>query len=180
MYIISIVKNTKNIMKISSEEIKSKVSGLAKEISLYYRDRLVDELCIIVPMNGGVPFAVDLLREITNPGADQIFISYVFDEDENWNFSGSKPKKNSSILIIEDIYDTGETLNNLIDYLHEEYSPSDLQIVVMLDKKIKKHNVVEIGWSGFDVEDTWVYGYGMDDENGTLRQLSYISDEKKD
>ena len=180
MYIISIVKNTKCIMKISSKEIKSKVSELAKEISTYYRDRSVDELCIIVPMNGGVPFAVDLLREITNPGADQIFISYVFDEREDWNFSGSKPKKNSSILIIEDIYDTGETLNNLIDYLHEEYSPSDLKIVVMLDKKIKKHNVVEIAWSGFDLEDTWVYGYGMDDENGTLRQLSYISDEKKD
>ena len=101
-------------MKISSEEIKSKVSELAKEISNYYRGRLVDELCIVVPMNGGVPFAVDLLREITNPGADQIFISYVFDEDENWNFSGSKPKNNSSILIIEDIYDTGETLSNLI------------------------------------------------------------------
>ena len=167
-------------MKISSEEIKSKVSELAKEISNYYRDRLADELCIVVPMNGGVPIAVDLLREITNPGADQIFISYVFDEDENWNFSGSKPKNNSSILIIEDIYDTGETLSNLIDYLHQEYSPSDLQIVVMLDKKIKKHKLVDIGWKGFDVEDTWVYGYGMDDENGTLRQLSYISDEERD
>ena len=39
-------------MKISSEEIKSKVSELAKEISNYYRDRLADELCIVVPMNG--------------------------------------------------------------------------------------------------------------------------------
>jgi len=166
-------------MKISSEEIKLKVSELAKEISIYYRDRLIEELCIIVPMNGGVPFAVDLLRKITNPGADKIFISYVFDEGNDWNFSGSKPKNNSSILVIEDIYDTGETLRNLLNYLGEKYSPSDIQVVVMLDKKIKKHNVIDISWKGFEVEDTWVYGYGMDDEKGTLRQLSYISDEKR-
>ncbi len=58
--------------------------------------------------------------------------------------------------------------------------PQIFKLQLCWNKKIKKHNVVEIGWSGFDVEDTWVYGYGMDDENGTLRQLSYISDEKKD
>ena len=37
-------------------------------------------------MNGGVPFAVDILREISNPGADKIFISYVLDKDNEWIF----------------------------------------------------------------------------------------------
>ena len=55
-------------MKISSENIKSKVSELSKSISTYYKENHVDELCVVVPMNGGVPFAVDILREISNPG----------------------------------------------------------------------------------------------------------------
>ena len=44
-------------------------------------------------------------------------------------------------------------------------------------KKIEKKSFVDIEWKGFDIEDTWVYGYGMDDENGTMRQVLYISDE---
>ena len=47
----------------------------------------------------------------------------------------------------------------------------------MLDKKIKKKSFVKIDWKGFDIEDTWVYGYGMDDQDGNNRQVSYISDE---
>ena len=126
-------------------------------------------------MNGGVPFSVDLLREISNP--EKIFISYVLDQDGKWFFSGSKPIKNSNILIVEDIYDTGETLRELIDYLNKIYEPKDLKTVVMLDKKIEKKSVVKIDWKGFDIEDTWVYGYGMDDETGNNRQVPFISDE---
>tara|TARA_B100000519_G_scaffold96449_1_gene83868 strand:+ start:262 stop:756 length:495 start_codon:yes stop_codon:yes gene_type:complete len=164
-------------MKISSENIKSKVSELSKSISTYYKENHVDELCVVVPMNGGVPFAVDILREISNPGADKIFISYVLDKDNEWIFSGSKPNNKSHILIIEDIYDTGETLNELINYLDTEYNPVEIKTVVMLDKKIEKKSFVDIEWKGFDIEDTWVYGYGMDDENGTMRQVLYITDE---
>ena len=85
------------------------------------------------------------------------------------DFSGSKPNNKSHILIIEDIYDTGETLNELINYLDTEYNPVEIKTVVMLDKKIEKKSFVDIEWKGFDIEDTWVYGYGMDDENGTMR-----------
>ena len=98
-------------------------------------------------------------------------------QDGKWFFSGSKPIKNSNILIIEDIYDTGETLRELIDYLNKIYEPKDLKTVVMLDKKIEKKSLVKIDWKGFDIEDTWVYGYGMDDEIGNNRQVPFISDE---
>ena len=81
-------------------------------------------------------------------------------------------------MIIEDIYDTGDTLSKLIQYLIDNYSPTDLKVVVMLNKRIKKNVEVDIDWCGFDIEDTWVYGYGMDDDKGTRRQLSFISDEK--
>jgi hypoxanthine phosphoribosyltransferase len=166
-------------LKISSTEITLKVEELAKEISAYYKSNFKNEkLSIIVPMNGGVPFAVDLLRKITHPGADKIFISYIFDEKNEWRFSGSKPNTNSPILIIEDIYDTGDTLSKLVGYLNDQYSPSDIQVVVMLDKLIKKHSVVDVKWKGFNVEDTWVFGYGMDDENGTMRQIPFIADKK--
>ena len=47
----------------------------------------------------------------------------------------------------------------------------------MLDKKIEKKSLVDIEWKGFDIEDTWVYGYGMDNEKGTMRQVLSISDE---
>ncbi|MFL2642557.1 MAG: phosphoribosyltransferase family protein [Dehalococcoidia bacterium] len=123
-------------MKISSENIKSKVTELSEDISTYFKTINADELCVVVPMNGGVPFSVDLLREISNP--ERIFISYVLDQDGKWFFSGSKPTKNSNILIVEDIYDTGETLKELVDYLNKIYEPKDLKTVVMLDKKLKK------------------------------------------
>ena len=48
---------------------------------------------------------------------------------------------------------------------------------ILQDKKIEKKSFVDIEWKGFDIEDTWVYGYGMDDENGTMRQVLYITDE---
>ena len=68
-------------------------------------------------------------------------------------------------------------LNQLINYLNSEYSPVEIKTVVMLDKKIEKKSLVDIEWKGFDIEDTWVYGYGMDNEKGTMRQVLYISDE---
>ncbi len=67
--------------------------------------------------------------------------------------------------------------NELINYLNSEYSPVEIKTVVMLDKKIEKKSLVDIEWKGFDIEDTWVYGYGMDNEKGTMRQVLYISDE---
>ena len=108
----------------------------------YYKENDVDDLCVVVPMNGGVPFAVDILREITNPGADKIFISYVLDKNQEWIFSGSMPNNKSHILIIEDIYDTGETLSQLISYLEDQYNPLDIKTVVMLDKKIEKKSFI--------------------------------------
>tara|TARA_B100000941_G_C28491954_1_gene548466 strand:+ start:387 stop:875 length:489 start_codon:yes stop_codon:yes gene_type:complete len=162
-------------MKISSENIKLKIAELSEDISKYFKAINAKELCVIVPMNGGVPFSVDLLREVSGP--KKIFISYVLDQNGRWLFSGKKPSKNSHILIVEDIYDTGETLKELIDYLNQTFDPIDLKTVVMLDKKIKKKSFVKIDWKGFDIEDTWVYGYGMDDQDGNNRQVSYISDE---
>tara|TARA_B100001105_G_scaffold171916_1_gene138417 strand:+ start:544 stop:1044 length:501 start_codon:yes stop_codon:yes gene_type:complete len=166
-------------MKISTEDILTKVSELAASISGYYSNIIkTDKLNIVVPMAGGVPFAVDLLREILSPSPEKILISYVFTDGNHWNFTGSKPKKGCPVLIVEDIYDSGDTLSKLIQYLIDNYSPTDLKVVVMLNKKIKKNVEVDIDWCGFDIEDTWVYGYGMDDAKGTRRQLSFISDEK--
>ncbi len=66
----------------------------------------------------------------------------------------------------------GFVCSHLADKLYEKGHS-----LILLDKKIEKKSVVKIDWKGFDIEDTWVYGYGMDDETGNNRQVPFISDE---
>ena len=133
-------------------------------------------LSIVVPLSGGVPFAVDLVKSLPDEIQNKLLMCYAYDMDEEWYFSDSNPEIGEPILIIEDIYDTGKTLADIIPWLEENFSPREIKTVVLLDKKIQKINNITIDWTGFIVEDTWVFGYGMDDEHGMRRGIPYITD----
>lgn len=164
-------------MEITSKEIQSKIIELAENISAYYlKNNNFKFLSIVVPLSGGVPFAVDLVKAFPNEIQNKLLMCYAYDIGEEWYFSDSNPEKGEPILIIEDIYDSGKTLADIIPWLEQRFTPREIKTVVLLDKKIKKVNNITIDWTGFFVEDTWVFGYGMDDEGGMRRGLPYISD----
>ena len=164
-------------MEITSKEIQSKIIELAENISGYYlKNNNFKFLSIVVPLSGGVPFAVDLVKAFPNEIQNKLLMCYAYDIGEEWYFSDSNPEKGEPILIIEDIYDSGKTLADIIPWLEQRFTPREIKTVVLLDKKIEKVNNITIDWTGFIVEDTWVFGYGMDDKHGMRRGLPYITD----
>lgn len=164
-------------MEITSKKIQSKIIELSQKISDFYLENNdFKYLSIVVPLSGGVPFAVDLVKSLSDEIQNKLLMCYAYDMDEEWYFSDSNPEIGEPILIIEDIYDTGKTLADIIPWLEENYSPREIKTVVLLDKKIQKINNITIDWTGFIVEDTWVFGYGMDDEHGMRRGIPYITD----
>ena len=149
---------------------------LAKQISTWSKDPSTQVGCVVVGPD----------REIRSTGFNGLPRG-IDDTDERLN---NREKKYPMIrYFIGDIRDYSRIKGalNEIDYvIHTaamkhvhiaEYNPVEIKTVVMLDKKIEKKSFVDIEWKGFDIEDTWVYGYGMDDENGTMRQVLYITDE---
>ena len=164
-------------MEITSKTIQSKVNELARNISNYYlKNNNFKFLSIVVPLSGGIPFAVDLVKALPDAIQNKLLMCYAYDVGEEWYFSDSNPEEGEPILIIEDIYDTGKTLADIIPWLEKRFAPQEIKIVVLLDKKIQKINDLTIDWTGFFVEDTWVFGYGMDDKHGMRRGLPYVSD----
>ena len=82
------------------------------------------------------------------------------------NFSGER------IIIIEDIIDTGKTVNYISEYL-ADLNPKSIQVCCLLNKKSRRQIPVQIDYNGFDIEDLFVVGYGMD-FNNRFRNLPFI------
>ena len=74
--------------------------------------------------------------------------------------------ENKNVIIVEDILDTGYTLNYLYDYLKSK-NPKTLKICVLLDKKERRKKSIDVDYTGFEIENKFVVGYGFDvDEKG--------------
>lgn len=124
-------------------------------------------------LNGSIFFAADLLRELRIPcrlscikansvGGGEIDIIFGADID----VSGK------DILIVEDIVDSGITLKALKE-IYNRQSPSSIKVCTFLDKKSRRIEDIEADYAGFEIDDKFVVGYGMD-YNSKYRELPYI------
>lgn len=160
---------------ISREQIRTKVRELATNISKDYANE--DNLLVICVLNGSVFFTTDLVREMSI--CSEIgFIkatSYVglnssgevtIDYCSNFDINGR------NVLIVEDIIDTGRTLKQMCECFMEQ-NPKSLKICTFLDKKARRVVDITPDYVGYDIEDKFVVGYGMD-YNNKLRELDYI------
>lgn len=155
----------------TKEQISRRVKEIASEISRDYsgsRDLIV--LCVL---NGSIFFAADLLRELKIPcqlscikasaGSDgKICISYGSDIDVT----------GKDVLILEDIVDSGITLKTLID-TYSSHNPASIRVCTFLDKKPRRIENIKVDYVGFDIDDKFVVGYGMD-YNSKYRELPYV------
>jgi len=150
---------------ITEAQIKAKVAELAGQLSADYAGR---ELTLVSVLKGSLPFMADLMRAITIPVQIDLMevSSYGGTSTESSGLVRILKDLSSSIegrdvLIVEDIIDTGLTLNYLHRYLRGK-DPASLRICTLLDKPARRLVEIEIDYRGFTIPDQFVVGYGLD------------------
>lgn len=159
----------------SDIEIQEKVQELASQIKGHYGD---EPLLLVGILKGSVVFLSDLLRAI--PGDVEIDFMSVSSYGESTESSGvvrllkdlDVAIEGRHVIIVEDIVDTGLTLKFLIQTLSQR-NPRSIEICSLLDKKIRRTKDVEVAFKGFEIEDGFVVGYGIDCAQ-KYRNLPYI------
>ncbi|MBM3874848.1 MAG: hypoxanthine phosphoribosyltransferase [Verrucomicrobia bacterium] len=149
---------------LSGAQIRRRVRTLAAEIKAVYGE---EEFTLISLINGAVMFTSDLMREIDNPvRLDCIRVSSYGAHTT----SIGTPQLISSltldicrrhVLVIDDILDTGKTLQ-FVTKLIRRHRPASLRTCVLLDKKARRQVVIEADFVGFTIPDEFVVGYGLD------------------
>lgn len=161
---------------IAEETIQKRINELAIEISKDYKN---EEIVLICILKGSTYFAIDLSKKLINNDVilDFMKVSSYGNNLEttgkiNFSLDTSIDIKNKNVIIVEDIIDTGLTLNYLYNYLKNK-DPKTLKICALLDKKGRRKENINIDYTGFKIENKFVVGYGLDfDEK--YRNLSYI------
>jgi hypoxanthine phosphoribosyltransferase len=150
---------------ISEEALRARVSELGAQIS---RDYAGQDLLLVCVLKGGVMFLTDLMKQITIPHSiDFMAISSY----------GTGVRKSSGIvrilmdlsaditgrnvLLVEDIIDTGHTLDYLLDMLRTR-GPASLRVCCLLDKPSRREVPIPVDYVGFSIPDKYVFGYGLD------------------
>lgn len=160
---------------LSSEIILAKVKELGTLITDHYRDK---NLLLLGTLKGAVPFIADLARAIDLPlEIDYMAISSYGNSTES---SGvvrilkdlEGPVQQKNVLIVEDIVDSGQTLHYLMDVLRQR-RPMSLRVCTLLDKGRERIKPVELDYTGFQIPDRFVVGYGLDYAQ-RYRNLPYI------
>lgn len=159
---------------ISEEKIKGKVTELADKINKDYTNRTPLFLPIL---NGSFIFASDLIRDITL----ECRVSFVKHSSYQGTASTGQLKTliglnesifNQDILIVEDIMDTGLTLSKVVEELRSLGTRS-VEVVTLVRKAPARQHAVQPKYVGFDIEDEFILGYGLDYE-GLGRNLKDI------
>ena len=150
---------------ISEDEIRAKVRELGGLISADYSGRAVT---LVSVLKGSLPFMADLMRAIDVPVQIDLMevSSYGGATTETSGLVRILKDLSSSIsgrdvLIVEDIIDTGLTLNYLLRYLRGK-NPATLRICALLDKPARRLVEIPIDYTGFVIPDEFVVGFGLD------------------
>lgn len=160
----------------SEEAIQTRIKELAEEMNKFYNGEEVIAVCVL---KGAVMFATDLVKYLDMP-LKMEFIrlsSYGSGTTTTGKVNAvdiSLPDLNGkNVLIIEDIVDTGLTAKFLMDFMHCNFKTKSTKFCSLLDKKITRQTDIEPDYYGFDVDDRFVVGYGLD-YDGYYRNLRYI------
>lgn len=150
---------------VSEEQLTKRIAELGKQIS---EDYAGETLLLVCVLRGGVMFLTDLMRQLTVPhmidfmalssygkGARQSTGQVRITMDLNMDIYGQ------NVLIVEDIVDSGHTMASLIEVL-ETRQPKSLKVCALLDKASRREVGVPMDYVGFDIEDKFVFGYGLD------------------
>lgn len=160
---------------ISEEEVDKKIRELAAKISRDYEGRDIHLICIL---KGGVFFMTELSKHITeNCSLDFMSVSSYGNATSS---SGrvrivkdlDEPIEGQDVLVVEDIVDSGRTLSYLMEILKSR-NPKSLKLCTLLDKPDRREAEVHVDYTGFQIPDAFVVGYGLDYQQ-KYRNLPFI------
>ncbi|HAS79670.1 MAG TPA: hypoxanthine phosphoribosyltransferase [Fusobacteriaceae bacterium] len=151
---------------ISKEEIAKKVAELGEKINKKYKDS--EELVLIALLRGSVIFMADIARELKLENVRLDFMTVSSYGSSMTSSRDVKIKKDiedsikgKDVLIVEDLIDTGFTLSKVVEILKIR-EPKSLSICTLLDKPARREVNVDVEFSGFQIPDEFVVGYGID------------------
>jgi hypoxanthine phosphoribosyltransferase len=150
---------------ISERDIKKRITELGEDINYFYKD--TKKLLVVGLLRGSFVFIADLARELKIPvEVDFMTASSYGNSMESSNnirilTDLNTDIKNLDVLLVEDIIDTGHTLNQVIKLLNNR-KPKSLEVCCLLNKFSRRETDIESKWIGFDIPDEFVVGYGID------------------
>lgn len=160
---------------ISAEDVAAKIAQMGEQISKDYEGESVYLLCIL---KGGVFFTTELAKHITVPvNIDFMSVSSYGGETVSSGIVRivkdlDTPIEGKNVLIAEDIIDTGRTLAYLMEHLKQR-KPKSLKLCTLLDKPERRVSDVKVDYTGFEIPDEFVVGYGLDYDQ-RYRNLPYV------
>lgn len=160
----------------TKEDIEKRAKELGKQITSDYKG---EEVIVIGTLKGSIMWMAELLKNIDLD--TQIDFTVASSYGSNTTSSGMVKIKlepdtnmyNKNILIVEDIVDTGKTLTFLIQKMKERH-PKSIKVCTMLDKPSRRINDYRADYIGYEVDDLFVIGFGLDFDQ-KYRNLPYIS-----
>ena len=150
---------------ISAKAIATRVEALAREITAHFKG--TDKLVVVGLLRGSFVFIADLVREIELP------VEVDFLEASSYGDAMHSSREvrilkdlrgeiaGRDVLVVEDIIDTGFTLSHVI-HLLQAREPKQLKTCALLDKPSRREVPVKADWTGFEIPDEFVVGYGID------------------
>ncbi len=160
---------------LDEQRVDRRIQEIGEKISKDYEGRSVHLVCVL---KGGTFFMCELAKRITIPvSIDFMSVSSYGNETES---SGvvrivkdlDEPLKDKHVIVVEDIIDSGRTLSYLLNILKER-GPASLSLCTLLDKPERRVADVAVDYTGFEIPDEFVVGYGLDYAQ-KYRNLPYI------
>jgi len=160
---------------LSEEKVNERIKELGEQISKDYEGKEVHMICVL---KGSTFFTCELAKRITVPvSLDFMSVSSYGSGTESSGVIKIKkdldePLMGKDVLVIEDIIDSGRTLSYLLDLLNER-QPASLKLCTLLDKPDRRVIDVNVDYTGFQIPDEFVVGYGLDYAQ-KYRNLPYV------
>ena len=164
---------------ITTQGVQQRIAELAKEINHYYQHNHCDSLVVVGLLRGSFMFMADLVRQLNLP----VEVDFLTASSYGTGTESSRDVKilkdldgeinGKDVLIVEDIIDTGFTLNKVRDILKLR-EPRSVAICTLLDKPSRREVDVPVEWIGFAIPDEFIVGYDIDYAQ-RYRNLDYIA-----
>ncbi|MBD5475109.1 MAG: hypoxanthine phosphoribosyltransferase [Lachnospiraceae bacterium] len=160
---------------LSEEEVNKRIREIGDQISRDYAGKQVHLVCVL---KGGSFFMCELAKRITVPVSFDFMSVSSYGKDTK--SSGvvrivkdlDEPITDKHVLVVEDIVDSGRTLSYLLEMLKDR-GPEDVKLCTLLDKPSRRVVDVKVDYTGFEIPDEFVVGYGLDYDQ-KYRNLPYV------
>ena len=151
---------------LTEEEVDKRIQEIGEQISKDYAGKQVHLVCVL---KGGSFFMCELAKRITVPVSLDFMSVSSYGSDTK---SSGVVKIVKDVIVVEDIVDSGRTLSYLLEMLKDR-GPASLRLCTLLDKPERRVIDVHVDYTGFNIPDEFVVGYGLDYDQ-RYRNLPYI------